>query len=350
MSAANSALDVRLSPMPIEPPLQQAIIQQIFQLDQPANLDAYFRDWFEEQCDAATGQVSVQTHREILCIISFLQANLSRAEIEDKLYVQCGEEHLVAASIDLAARIWLTLSIGTLPNSLSPGTSVAWNDGRLSSTIHSLWSLPQLSDSIKLPKSFNAANIEKIVGIKIEWTSNLVDHLRLEDDDTKVLIYHQMSFLELHQQDSRLVLILVQRSFPDCTDRSIFPDGLIEETICTLGLLIPSTDKTSRIWFHKKQKELGLDAKAGTYGPLNAAKRQIEHFKYWRDRLTVLKQTFDESEPKTISLWWYDDRKKVQWYTFWIAALVLLLTILFGITQSVAGVIQAWAAVRSLSE
>ena len=350
MSAINSALDARLSPIPIKPPLQQAIIREIFQIDHSANLDAYFRDWFEEQCDAATGQVSVHTHRETLRIISFLQANLSRADIVTKLHVQCDDEDLVAASIDLAARIWLTLSIGTLPNSQSPGTSVAWNDGRLSSTVHSLWSLPQLSDSIKLPKSFNAANIEKIVGIKIEWTSNLVDHLRLEDDDTKVLIYHQMSFLELHQQDSRLVLILVQSSFPDCTDRSIFPDGLIEETICTLGLLIPSTDKSSRTWFQKKQKELGLDAKAGTYGPLNAAKRQIEHFKYWRDRLTVLKQTFDESEPRTISLWWYDDRKKVQWYTFWIAALVLLLTILFGLTQSVAGVIQAWAAVRSLSE
>ena len=195
--------------MPVEPLLQQAIIQQIFRLDQSANLEAYFRDWFEEQCDAATGQVSVQTYREILRIISFLQDNLSRAEIVNKLHVQCGDEDLVAASIDLAARIWLTLSIGTLPNSLSPGTSVAWNDGRLSSTVHSLWSLPQLSDSIKLPKSFNAANIEKIAGIKIEWTCNLVDHPRLEDDDTKVLIYHQMSFLELHQQNRTLVLNLV---------------------------------------------------------------------------------------------------------------------------------------------
>ena len=209
MSAATSALDARLSSMPIKPPLQQAIIQQIFQINHSAALDAYFRDWFEEQCDAATGQISVQTHREILHIISLLQANLSRAEIVAKLNVQCGNLDLIAASIDLAARIWLTLSVGILPNSLSPGTSVTWNDGRLSSTLHSLWSLPRLSDSIKLPKSFNAANIEKIAGIKIEWTSNLVDHLRLEDDDTKVLIYHQLSFLELHQGDRRLVLVLI---------------------------------------------------------------------------------------------------------------------------------------------
>ena len=50
-----------------------------------------------------------------------------------------------------------------------------------------------------------------------------------------------------------------------------------------------------------------------------------------------------------MSSWWYDDRRKVQWYTFWIAALVLLLTIIFGLIQSVSGVVSAWAAVRSMS-
>ena len=63
----------------------------------------------------------------------------------------------------------------------------------------------------------------------------------------------------------------------------------------------------------------------------------------------VLKQTFDDSEPHKLSHWWYDDRKKVQWYTFWIAALVLVLTIVFGLIQSIAGVVQAWASVKALN-
>jgi type II secretory pathway component PulL len=129
---------------------------------------------------------------------------------------------------------------------------------------------------------------------------------------------------------------------------SIFPKDLVEETTRTLGLLIPSIDKKSKTWFQQKQKELDLDPKAGTYGPLNASSRQIEHFNYWRDRLVILKQTFDDVEPHSLSLLVFDDRKKVQWYTFWIAALVLLLTIVFGLVQSVAGVVQAWAAVRSM--
>lgn len=66
------------------------------------------------------------------------------------------------------------------------------------------------------------------------------------------------------------------------------------------------------------------------------------------DRVSILKQAFDDSEPKSISQWWYDDRKRVQWYTFWIAALVLLLTVIFGLVQSVASVVQAWASVKGL--
>lgn len=128
------------------------------------------------------------------------------------------------------------------------------------------------------------------------------------------------------------------------------PQDLVDETLRTLGLLIPSSDTRSRKWFRKKQEDLHLDPKAGTYGSFNATARQIDKFRYWRDRLVVLKQAFDVSEPHKLSLWWHDDRKKVQWYTFWIAALVLVLTIVFGLIQSTAAVVQAWASVKALGK
>jgi hypothetical protein len=40
-----------------------------------------------------------------------------------------------------------------------------------------------------------------------------------------------------------------------------------------------------------------------------------------------LKRAYDGHEPKGPLQWWRDDRKSVQWWTFWIAALVLVLTI-----------------------
>ena len=128
----------------------------------------------------------------------------------------------------------------------------------------------------------------------------------------------------------------------------VFPAGVLEETLRTLSLLIPPTDKKVVSWFDQKQKMFNLDPKACRSGYLNSSNRQIENFSYWRDRLVVLKQVFDESEPKTIKQWWNDDRKRVQWYTFWIAALVLFLTIVFGLVGSIASVVQAWASVRGL--
>ena len=136
--------------------------------------------------------------------------------------------------------------------------------------------------------------------------------------------------------------------YSDGINSTILRDDLIDETLLTLRLLIPCNDARSRCWFRRKLRQLGLDRQAGSYGSLNTSSRRIERFHYWRDRLVILKQSFDESEPQTMASWWYDDRKKVQWYTFWIAVLILGLTVAFGLIQSIAGIVQAWASVKSL--
>ena len=128
----------------------------------------------------------------------------------------------------------------------------------------------------------------------------------------------------------------------------MLPVDFVEETLDTLALLLPQDNSISNRWFQQIRKELGLDPEAGTNGHLNASARRLDKFKYWGDKIVILKQVFDDSEPKSVLQWWHDDRKRVQWYTFWIAALVLLLTIIFGLVQSVASVVQAWASVKSL--
>jgi hypothetical protein len=45
---------------------------------------------------------------------------------------------------------------------------------------------------------------------------------------------------------------------------------------------------------------------------------------------------------------WADRRNPQQWLTFWIAMMVLVLTILFGIISTVMGFLQAWASIESL--
>ena len=344
--------------------LRQIVINRIFGLDLSASafgdrdngLRAYFNDWFEEQCEAAVGEVSVETLEELLEFVAYLQStNGSQGKICSKLSSISGNlDPASNASLTLAARIWLSISVGSLSHYVTPGQDYNiwennWEHGKLSKAIHdTLWPKLQTSEKVKLPKVFTAANLEIIGGIRVQWTSNLADHLSLRDDDTKVMLFHQASFLELHKESKKFVLPPIEDQCFNIVSSSILRPDLIEETILTLRLLIPTNDPRSRHWFKKKQRKLGLDSKAGSYGSLGTSARQIEKFHYWRDRLVVLKQTFDESEPQTLRSWWYDDRKKVQWYTFWIALLVLALTIAFGLIQSISGIVQAWASVKSL--
>lgn len=77
----------------------------------------------------------------------------------------------------------------------------------------------------------------------------------------------------------------------------MFPPDFIQETLRTLALLFPEYDKEMRNWYRTQATKHGLDATAMNSGQLIADERQVESFKYWHDRLVVLKQVYDESRP-----------------------------------------------------
>lgn len=129
---------------------------------------------------------------------------------------------------------------------------------------------------------------------------------------------------------------------------TLLPEGLAEETLQTLALLFPMTNPETRKWFENIATTQNIDKKAIRCGRLRIEDRRIKAFKFWHDRLVVLKQLFDEAEPSTISQWWCDRRRRVQWYTFWVAALVLALTVFFGVVQSVEGALQVYKAYHPL--
>jgi hypothetical protein len=123
-----------------------------------------------------------------------------------------------------------------------------------------------------------------------------------------------------------------------------FQMASFEGTLQTLALLFPRSDKHTLEWFNRLPCSLRLDKEVVKCGRLRADDRQIENFKFWHDRLIILKQIFDQSRPSTLSQWWCDRRNGVQWYTFWVAILVLTLTVFFGIIQSVEGALQVYKA------
>lgn len=248
---------------------------------------------------------------------------------------------LAETLVDLAAGLLLMLSISKYPGDISYDEPIIWEDdgslvplGLIDKTFSNQYNS---TDLVKLPQSFTAAHLEQIAGIKVIWTSNLADHLLLKDDDTKLMLFHQVSILQLHKKSPTTLL----------------PEDLVDETIRSISLLIPPVFGEPNPWFQQQRKihqvKGQIDAQAGVCERLNSSERQIGNFEYWRDRLVLLKRTFDDAEPRNISQLWWDDRKKTQWFTFWVAVLVFLMTVFFGIVQSVAGIVQAWASVQSLN-
>ncbi|KAI9788769.1 MAG: hypothetical protein M1816_006550 [Peltula sp. TS41687] len=230
-------------------------------LAQDNGFEAFF-DWYGEQWEGAPAELLV-THQEVLDVITLLKsADQTRAKIIETLRrSSISKENLLDSLVTLAARVWLMLSIGTFQQSLSPSQGIIWtDDGKLGDVVAARFSPHNnlLQDQVKLPMTFTAENLERMAGIRIAWTSDLAEHLALREDDTKVVLFHQASILELHKKS-----------------QSPLSQELIE------ALLLPSSHGKPNKWFQCKQQEYQrrqerLDARAGLCGHLNAAARQIE--------------------------------------------------------------------------
>ncbi|KAL1882855.1 hypothetical protein Daus18300_000493 [Diaporthe australafricana] len=284
--------------------------------------------------------IAIRTHADVLQVAAQLEADLTRLEIKDSIRTKltsrhANEEEILENSINLVSSLLIMIHCGTFSYGFSGGTELRWTHGSLRQHLAYYFAEPPVlgHERIKLENNFTAPNLTRIAGLEIEWTDNLIDHLRMSDDDKKVHIFHHATFLECQRQ----------------SENSLLPDGLAAETLQTLALLLPTADSETKRWFSKTAATADLDSRAIRCGRLRSDRRQIEKFKFWRDRLVTLKQVFDEAQPRTLSQWWNDRRNGVQWYTFWVAVLVLVLTVLFGLIQSVEGALQVYASFKSIS-
>ncbi|KAF2999569.1 hypothetical protein E8E14_003545 [Neopestalotiopsis sp. 37M] len=302
---------------------------------------AYYKKHCSIMFALSGSPAATPSHPTVIDIIQSLQSGLDRHAALVSLQRQTGLTDEVCENLlDLAARLLLMVKFGTIPTEGDPRGHLDWTSGSLEDFTKSYFkTLPKLScETIRLPKQLNAWSIASVAGIDIVLTENLAEHLLLIDDDRKLLVFHHASFLEL------------QRS-------SIFPDGFVEETLRTLALLFPEaefrkkggwiTESSKQKWFRTLYQKppnnwFVPDERLGFCGTLPAANRHIDCFKFWRDRLVILKQAYDEATPRTLSQWWHDERDSVRWSTFWVAILVLIITTFLGIIQCVEGALQVY--------
>lgn len=181
----------------------------------PTTLEAFFR-YYIQQADLfmhdAGQHVLTRTHEHVLEICRILKDNLDYKDVQDRVQKDVFKNKSYAqnpkafdSSVDLVVRLMLMVEMGSIPNGFSGNFTLAWEQGKLSQGLSKQFS-PHLNtplERVRLGRVFTARNLERIAGIKIVWTNNLLDHLRLfdsEDGEILVNVFHHASFLMIQQQ------------------------------------------------------------------------------------------------------------------------------------------------------
>ena len=178
--------------------------------------NAYFRHYTTE-CRKAIGSacgehVTVRAHQDIIDIVRHIEAGATKEMIKRSLVVldtqQRSEEaknRMAEGSVRLVARLFLMVDVGAPSQSWIWGPSfLPWDeehdDMKTVLKNHFVISSRQTGNLV-FEEEFTAFNLQRFTGLKIQWSNNLADHLRLIDNDQKLCIFHHGTFLQ-HQTRS----------------------------------------------------------------------------------------------------------------------------------------------------
>ncbi|KAK5657853.1 hypothetical protein OQA88_2926 [Cercophora sp. LCS_1] len=343
-------MDTSLQRYPIPGDVREWLKDHLWQASEPGKqfdaidlnpyLEYYSTRYLRSAREGGT-HISIKSHSEIVDIAMEILKDATRTELCTSLGsppddVDIDRRTKAEKTVDMCASLLLMAEVGVPEYRFIGASFLSWSGPQTLRQAIGQHFRPEKvlqPDNLRMGKIFTARNLVYIGGIKVKWTNNIVDHLLLADDDQSVMVFHQVGFLRSQQT----------------LHHPVFSKSFIDETLRTLALLFPQNDSKSLRWLRRQIVEHKLDpamAKCGTIRPQQ--RRRFEHFSFWHDRLVILKQAFDESSPWGLKQWWNDRRNSVQWYTFWVAILVFIMTMFFGLVQSIAGALQVYLSWKAL--
>lgn len=273
-----------------------------------------------------SNQFAARTYGDLAKITRWLElnTNCSRLAIAEKLredFPYCTQAQILR-SVDLTVRLWLTLYVRSedfpLGPSLSDITEVRWHQ-KISLKTMIEETLPTgsyaaMNQRTSIDSSFTAKNLRKICRITIHWTANLKDHLSYERSTSTLRLFPHKICLISHLEST-----------------DVLPKGLVAETLRTLDLLFPFSKESTQKYLDETGQQFYR-----TSSPDLSRATDFREFRYWRKRLVELQDVYQEA-PKGVIQMWYDRRNPMQWWTFWLAAAIALLTVVFGIINAYTG-------------
>jgi hypothetical protein len=276
---------------------------------------------------------AAQSYQDLIHVVECLRdhPNTTRQQIAHKLHEErfpCYETKQIIRSMELAARLWLMLNIRSRDAPLThmaPNLSrLEWEDTRtIRDIVGQFVTVSDLPDPrhSRIDKGLTALNLKRMIGVDVQFTNNLLDHLRYDRSRTRLYIYPHKECLLNHQNSPHL----------------LFPRDCLEETVRTLDLLFPFTDDETRNYLERKGQPF---FKIYTHDARRAD--SVADFRYWRLQILELCNLFN-SPPQKWHQMWHDRRNTIQWYNFWITVLVGVLTVVtlaFGVVATYGCIVQ----------
>ncbi|KAF2422971.1 hypothetical protein EJ08DRAFT_725129 [Tothia fuscella] len=272
---------------------------------------------------------------------------------------------LVDRKLCLAARLMLSINLerekNTNTNQQQQSLCPIWKDD-MSIVELVQRQIPQYSteytegfSAIKTRK-LRARYLENHAGLKIIYTRRFQDHLKLVIGENKktLHVFELAGFLDVSYE--ALSDLPVDTNLEDSLKRGCYNPALLRETIMTIQILFPLSDKQ---WIEKRLDKKSVDKRlAGPFNlrfdpnfdnrPLTNTRELYLRFPHWAVRLHMI---YEEAEDPTPMNWMgrWAERRKASRHVFWLTFVAFLVAITFGITATVLGCLQVWISWKSMS-
>lgn len=262
---------------------------------------------------------------DIIDTVEFLRSNLDKslADLQSLLLNLRPRKSWLAAStneaalkaLHFASSFWLMMS------------TTGWKSTEtLTEFLEGARGQLQGRSSLSRELRITARGLNQIAGIEILWTSDIQDHLRYDPVQRTISIFRHGAFLDERGDAGH------SREF-------------LLETAQTLALLFPYSESPHRGW-NRRIRRAQPDVEVGfSSNPT----RDSRYYQHWCERLVILQDAFDASKPQRLTQWYHDKRDGNQFYTFWLAVTAITLTLVFGLVQSITGILQVYLAARTNS-
>jgi hypothetical protein len=174
------------------------------------NMSSYF-DYYSTRCQRFSRDggihICVKTHHALVDIAKKILIDATRDEVCAYLGggSKGGDEdraRTADTTVNLCASLILMAEVGVQKFGFSGSNPLTWSGQQTLRQAVERHFQPEKQlqpDFLRLGRLFTARNLSHVGGMKVKWTSNIVDHLLLSDDDQTVFIFHHAGFLRYQQ-------------------------------------------------------------------------------------------------------------------------------------------------------